>query len=118
METHRPWKKRSGGPWKSLFLPLEIAELSTKNMVPILLPSPTPPTPTHIHDLLDICSEEGRDVGAREEDSHVMSQEFDHLKRKSGRGRGVCSPGNGTSKGFIAFEYLTRHFFFFLNKNV
>lgn len=46
-----------------------------------------------------------------EEDSHVVSQELKHLKRKSGRGWGVCSPRNGISKGFIAFEYLTRHFF-------
>ena len=46
------------------------------------------------------------------EDSHVVSQELEHLKRKSGRGWGVCSPGKGLSKGFIAFEHLTRHFFF------
>lgn len=78
-------------------------------MVPILFPSPTPYT--HIHDLLDICSEESRDMGAGEEDSHVMSQELERLKRKSGRGHGVCSLGNGIAKGFIAFEYRTRHFF-------
>lgn len=72
-------------------------------------------THSHIHihtaDLLDICSEESRDVGVGE-DSHVVSQELEHLKRKSGRGWGVCSPGKGLSKGFIAFEHLTRHFFF------
>lgn len=115
METQRPWKKKmSRGPWKSLFFPLAIAELSSKNMVSILHPSHSPP-PTHTHthtdDVLDICSEESRDMGVGA-DSHAVSQEPEHLKRRSGRGRGVCSPGNGLSKGFIAFEYLTRHFFF------
>ena len=36
-----------------------------------------------------------------EEDSHVMSQERVCLKRKSGSGRGVCSPGNGISKDLL-----------------
>lgn len=64
-------------------------------MVPILLPSPTTctraHTHTHTHDLLDICSEENRDVGVGEEDSHVMSQGLEHLKRKSGRGCGLSA---------------------------
>lgn len=47
-------------PWKSLFFPLAVAESSIINMVPILLHSPPH---THTHDLLDICSEESKDVG-------------------------------------------------------
>ena len=115
METQRPWEKNVLSPWKSLFFPLAIAELSSKNMVSILHTHTHTHTHSHIRIhtayLLDICSEESGDVGVGEE-SHVVSQELEHLKRKSGRGWGVCSPGNGLSRGFIAFEYLTRHFFF------
>lgn len=80
-------KQRSRGPWKSLFLPLAIAELSTENMVPILLPSPRPtPPPTYTLGSAGHMFRRKRGYGGGEEDSHVASQEPVRLKRKCGRG--------------------------------